>query len=145
MRPHEGIQQNMRAIIAGDRNFTDRTVLDKVMEFAGTLAASNYLAWGVTEVVCGEASGVDTLGKEWALEHGIPVTSFPANWTEHGKAAGPIRNQQMGDYADMLIVIWNPAVSKGSANMFDYARKLGLPVVGYNYTQGSIHLFNINL
>ena len=135
----------MKTIIAGSRNFTDREVLNKVMEFVGTLAANHFLQWGVTEVVCGEARGVDTLGKDWAQDHNIPVASFPADWDTHGRAAGPIRNKQMGDYADMLVVIWNPAKSKGSANMFDYARKLGLPVVGYNYTQGSIHLFNINL
>ena len=117
----------MKTIIAGSRDFTDREVLNNVMEFVGTLSANHFLQWGITEVLCGEAKGVDTLGKEWAQDHNIPVNT-----------------SGMAD-ADMLVVIWNPAKSKGSATMFDYACQVGLPVVGYNYTQGSVHLFNINL
>lgn len=51
---------------------------------------------GVPEVVIeGEAPGADSLGREWAESHGIEVLKFPADWTRHGRAAGPIRNRQM--------------------------------------------------
>jgi hypothetical protein len=34
---------------------------------------------------------------KWAERNLIPVKRFAADWDKHGKAAGPIRNQQMVD------------------------------------------------
>lgn len=70
----------------------------------------------ITEEVCGLASGIDYLGKKWANANEIPVKDFPALWEYEGKAAGPIRNKKMGDYADQAVIIWD-GVSKGSLHM----------------------------
>lgn len=99
----------MKVIIAGSRHmkFSDAWLIPKAVEASG---------FSVTEVVCGLARGADELGRLWAQEHKIPCTKFPADWKKFGKAAGPVRNREMADYADALIVfIWNG--SKGSANM----------------------------
>ena len=86
--------------------------------------ASNFL---ITEVVCGLAKGADTWGAEWARGLNIPVKEFPADWNKYGRAAGPIRNKQMADYADAAIVfIWDN--SRGSKNMIETMQKLGKPV-----------------
>jgi hypothetical protein len=55
------------------------------------------------------------------------VKEFPANWVEHGRAAGPIRNGQMADYADALIAVWD-GKSKGTGNMINQARENRLPL-----------------
>ena len=82
--------------------------------------------WIISEVVCGLARGADTLGKEWAVRHNVQVKDFPADWNKHGKAAGPIRNAQMGQYADAAIVfIWND--SRGSKNMIETMKRLKKP------------------
>ena len=81
----------------------------------------------VSEVVCGEARGVDEMGKKAAQAKNIPVKSFPADWSKHGKSAGPIRNREMAEYADALVAIWD-GKSKGTKNMIDTAKKLGLKV-----------------
>lgn len=52
---------------------------------------------------------------------------FPADWKAHGKAAGPIRNKQMAEYADALLLIWD-GESKGSASMKNEMLKLNKPV-----------------
>jgi hypothetical protein len=123
----------MKLIIAGSRTFDfgwydiDRAIcISRLPEI-------------VTEVVCGTAKGIDLAGKEWANEdwkqdyptssHNgpIPVKEFPADWNTHGKAAGPIRNKQMAEYADALLLIWD-GESKGSANMKREMEKLGKPV-----------------
>ena len=71
----------MKVIIAGSRDIIDyQLVVDTIKE-------SNFI---ITEVVCGEASGVDSLGKKWAIENNIPVKSFPAKWNKFGKSAGYI-------------------------------------------------------
>lgn len=65
--------------------------------------------------------GVDTLGKEWARLHEIPVKFFYADWNTHGKAAGPIRNEEMASYADALILVWD-GKSRGSGDMLQRAK-----------------------
>lgn len=82
--------------------------------------------WGITEVVCGMARGADTWGRMWAEENGIPVKKFPAEWNKFGRAAGPIRNSQMAEYADSLIVFIYSG-SRGSKNMLDTMAKLKKP------------------
>jgi len=97
----------MKTIIAGSRDISNYDLVKY------TTKQSNFT---ITEVVSGTAKGIDSLGEKWAQEQGIPIKKFPANWNEHGKAAGPIRNGQMADYADALILIWD-GKSRGSANM----------------------------
>lgn len=79
------------------------------------------------EVVCGEARGPDTIGKEWAIKNQIPVISFPAEWNKYGKRAGMLRNEQMGDYADVLFAFWN-GTSRGTKHMIDYMTQLNKEV-----------------
>jgi len=60
---------------------------------------------GVTIILSGCAPGADTLGIEWAEAKGIQVARFPADWNTHGRAAGPIRNQQMLDEGKPELVV----------------------------------------
>lgn len=95
-------------------------------------------------VVSGEASGVDTQGKKWAKKNKIPVKKFPAKWIEtlkHPEAvikirrdgkkynalAGHWRNQDMAEYADALLLIWD-GKSHGSRDMKNRAKKLKLKI-----------------
>lgn len=98
----------MKVIVAGCRMFANKDFLYEQMD-----QIYNGL---ITEVVCGMARGVDSLGKSWAIENKISVKEFPANWEKYGKRAGILRNQQMADYADRAVLFWDYA-SKGTANM----------------------------
>lgn len=46
-------------------------------------------------VVVGSTRGVDGDAMRWALKHERTVTVVCARWAEHGKAAGPARNERM--------------------------------------------------
>lgn len=81
----------------------------------------------ITEVVSGTCKGVDQLGEEWAERKGIPVKKFPADWSKHGRRAGPLRNREMAKYADALIAIWD-GKSRGTRSMIDEALREGLEV-----------------
>jgi len=109
----------MKVIIAGGRKINDYAFLKKCIKDSG---------FEITEVVSGGAFGVDSMGERWASENGVPIKEFPANWGLHGKAAGPIRNQQMAEYADALILIWD-GVSKGSRNMLHQAKVQKLKIL----------------
>jgi len=45
----------------------------------------------------GAARGADQVAADVARELGWNILDFPANWEEHGRAAGPKRNQHMVD------------------------------------------------
>ena len=107
-----------RLIVAGDRTFGNYGVVaDAIEEQLGTF----------DEIVSGGARGVDTLGEQWANNHGVKLTVFKAEWNKFGKAAGVIRNRQMAEYADSLLAFLKPT-SKGTKNMITVATKLGLEV-----------------
>lgn len=92
-----------RVIIAGGRDFRDYDLLAKTM---------NHLLSNVRDeitVVCGKARGADTLGEQYAKEHGYSVQYFPADWNKYGKSAGYLRNTEMAKNADALVAFWNGA------------------------------------
>lgn len=51
-------------------------------------------------VMHGDAQAVDRTAAAAAQRRGVPVKAFPADWTAHGKKAGPVRNEQMAEYLD---------------------------------------------
>lgn len=109
----------MKTIIAGSRSITDYDALLRAIGQAG---------WKITEVLSGGTTGVDRMGERWAKENGVPVRMFPADWIKYGKSAGPIRNMQMAEQADALIVLWD-GKSKGAKSMIRIAREVGLPIL----------------
>lgn len=116
----------MRVIIAGSRYFDDYGKLSRVV-----LAVFAHVGVDLdsVEVVSGCCQGADLLGERLAAEHGWPVRQFPANWGKYGRAAGPIRNAQMADYADMCIVFPVAGIScRGTRDMVRVARSRGLLV-----------------
>ena len=109
----------MKTIIAGSRTATYSQTMDAIM--------SRPMPWTITEVVSGCCRGADRDGEHWADDFGIPVQRFPADWRTNGKSAGPIRNRQMAEYADALIVVWDGA-SASTKNMITEAKRRGLRV-----------------
>ncbi|KKM72212.1 hypothetical protein LCGC14_1422810, partial [marine sediment metagenome] len=62
-------------------------------------------------------------GENWANLMRIPVKKFPANWDKYGKQAGFIRNAEMAQYADAVILF--PG-GRGTDHMYNVARSHGL-------------------
>lgn len=111
----------MKLIIAGGRSFE---------------GDEEHLQWlddidnlhKVTEVISGKAPGADYFGEQWAKLRRLPVKAFPAKWHRHGRAAGPMRNRQMAEYADAVALF--PG-GKGTDNMRYQARFYGLKIFEY--------------
>jgi hypothetical protein len=111
----------VKTILAGSRSIGDMGCLHEAIRAAG---------FEITEVVCGEARGVDAMGRWWATQNKVPVASFPARWNEEGLRAGFTRNTRMARYADALIALWDGR-SHGTAHMIAMAVALGLKVYVY--------------
>ena len=108
----------MKVIVAGTRSIADYDRVARAIESA---------PFDVTEIVSGCAPGPDQLGALYGYLNDIPVKEFPAEWDVHGRAAGPIRNQAMSEYADALILIWN-GQSRGSKDMLERAKAENLEI-----------------
>jgi len=126
----------MRTIIAGSRsikNQEDRVYLSRrdgsiaVRLNAYDLVEDAILRskFEISTVLSGTADGVDRMGELWALNNGIPLVFFPANWREHGKKAGFLRNTEMANNADALIAVWD-GESPGTEMMIDLAKRRNL-------------------
>jgi hypothetical protein len=110
----------MKTIIAGSRTFNDAHLLKDKLD-------SYRKEHTITEIVSGGAAGADARGEAYAILNGINIKMFHADWEAHGKAAGPIRNRQMAEYADVLIAVWD-GQSKGTKNMIEEMNKRKKPV-----------------
>lgn len=83
-------------------------------------------------VISGMAKGADTVAIEWAVVNWCQWLEFPANWKEHGKRAGIIRNQQMLDEGKPDLVIAFPG-GRGTRCMIRLAKEAGVPVREISY------------
>lgn len=128
----------MKVIIAGSRSITD------IKYVSGAVRRSKFI---ITEVVSGGAEGVDKLGEEYSRivllkepkifladwkNIDVPGAVIRSNYYgEYNAIAGHQRNEQMGDYADALIAVWD-GVSTGTRHMISYMKKIGKPVFVYS-------------
>lgn len=111
----------MKVIIAGSRTLSDASLIRGLTDMFLT-----NLDVRVGEIVSGAAVGPDKIGETYAALHNIPLILMPADWNRHGKAAGPIRNRQMAEYADMDIVFWD-GQSRGTLNMIKEMSRVKKP------------------
>lgn len=78
-------------------------------------------------IIHGLALGVDKMAEDWGNLHACNIRRFKADWDTHGKAAGPIRNQQMIDQGKPDLIIAFPG-GRGTADMVERARKARIDV-----------------
>jgi len=114
----------MRLIIAGSRDISWEEAYAKIVE----LRIEDHEILFATEIVSGCCpTGADHAGEIYGEFYSIPVTLFKPDWETHGRAAGPIRNKQMAEYGDALLLIWD-GESRGSRNMKYNMKELNKPV-----------------
>lgn len=114
----------MKVIVTGGRDFDNGQLIYRELD-----------RLGITSMATGGCDGVDVIAEQWALGNrkmGIPpraeYRTYQADWKTHGKAAGPIRNQQMLDEFKPDAVVAFPG-GRGTADMVRRAEKAGVKVI----------------
>lgn len=112
----------MIVLVCGSRDWLDEVVIYKYIK---------SLPVG-SEVIQGGARGADLLARDAAHKLQIPYHTYPAQWSRHGRAAGPIRNRQQFDrHAHELdaVTAFHADIysSKGTKDMVNYALGKGVP------------------
>jgi len=83
----------MRILVTGSRDWRNR---DAVWDALADAAARSSTALHDIIVVHGDCpTGADHDAYLWTLATGTTHEPHPADWTTHGRKAGPIRNRQM--------------------------------------------------
>jgi hypothetical protein len=110
----------VRVLVCGGRAFDDAMTL-------GSWLGGIHKNHGIEVLIEGGAPGADFMARKFADWMGIPVETYPADWSL-GKAAGPIRNLQMLEEGrpDLVVAFEGGA---GTRNMVKQARRAGVEVV----------------
>ena len=108
----------MKVIVCGGRNYSDRK---RVFTTLDALHAETP----ITVLMHGDARGADALADDWAAGK-VKTATFTPAWEQHGRAAGPLRNQEMLDAGPDLVVAFPGG--HGTADMIQRAVKVGVPV-----------------
>lgn len=112
----------MRVLVCGDRHWPKH----------GAFAIGNRIAFLPKDavIVHGACRGADTIAANEAATLGYRIEPHPADWTQYGRAAGPIRNQEMLDSGIDLVLAFHPDLdlSKGTKDMVSRATKAGIEV-----------------
>lgn len=111
----------MRVLFTGGRDFTDRAILFLCLDTFDAIIP-------ITEVVVGDARGVDEFVREWARARGKTLYVEKARWKMLGKYAGIERNERM-------VKLWNPELviafpgGRGTKHCVEFSRKSGIEVI----------------
>ena len=123
-----------RIIICGGRHFKDYNALESLVD---SVLVEKGLSNNEVEIVSGHCEGADMLGELYAKNHRIICKVFPAEWTKYGRAAGPIRNSHMIEYASEsaipIVVAFVSPRTKGTTDTVNKAIKRGFSIFRYDY------------
>lgn len=109
-----------KVLVCGGRDYRDTKTFDRAM-----CEIDNHVSIG--EIIHGGANGADTMAGCWGEKYNIPVTVFKADWSRHGRRAGPLRNEQMLAEGKPDYVVAFPG-GRGTAHMVRIAKEAGLKV-----------------
>ena len=113
-----------RVLVCGGRDFADRNAVWRELDLLNTVSPTPLT---IIHGAC--PTGVDAFADTW-MDHrcvSVIVKSYPANWYNLGRAAGPVRKQRMIDEGKPDLVIAFPC-GRGTADMIRRARAAGIEV-----------------
>ena len=104
----------MKLLIVGSRSITEFDFLP-------------YISAEVDTIISGGAKGIDSLAEHYADAHKLSKCIVRPKYELYGRAAPIVRNRQMVDMADSVLVIWD-GKSKGTQYTLKYAQEAGKQV-----------------
>lgn len=112
----------MRVLVCGGREYGNAEAVRAALDILHRQAKHDCMV-----VIQGGARGADYLAREWCSLRAVPYDNYAPDWSIHGNAAGPIRNQRMIDEGKPDLVIAFPG-GKGTADMVRRAKAAGIKV-----------------
>lgn len=99
----------MRIAIVGSRKIVD-------------VDTRKYLSDECDEIISGGAVGVDKCAERYAIENKMKITIFLPEYKRFGRAAPILRNRQIVDAADEVLIFCDGS-SRGTKSVMEYCDK----------------------
>ena len=118
--PSPEVALSITLAVCGGRELDDWALVREAMD-------SIHDSHTIDKLISGGCRGADKLAEDWAHLNLVDTDVYEANFAQHGKSAGPRRNQEMLDLGkpDMLLAF--PG-GRGTADMVRRSIKSGIPV-----------------
>jgi len=110
--------------VTGGRTYDNYTELSQSLDQA--INQLNPAEGTNINIIAGGAKGADALAERYAKERNYGLTVKPADWDQYGDAAGPIRNKEMAELADVGVAFEG---GKGTRNMIKTMEEQGKPLL----------------
>ena len=118
----------LRVLVTGSREFEDRRVINDALDTLARRVRS-------LTVVHGDCPrGADRWTRQWLVANysaDIDHEPHPADWKQHGKQAGFIRNSEMVRLGADLCLAFIRNESNGATHCATEAEKAGIPTIVY--------------
>jgi hypothetical protein len=109
-------------LVTGDRNYINKKLITKffIDEILPNYPTDNY------DFVHGACKGADLLTASVAEKLGYEILGDPANWEKYGRAAGPIRNQELVRMLPSVVLVFHDDLknSKGTRSCLNELAKV---------------------
>lgn len=115
-----------RILVTGSRAWTNVDVVE------AHLASAIYQHVPAVIVHGGCPTGADAIAGNWARRYdylGLTEETWPADWSRHGRAAGPIRNAAMVAAGADVMLAFPLGASRGTRGCMRLAEAAGIRVV----------------
>lgn len=110
-----------RILITGSRDWQDEI---EIMSAIADIAIPPD-GWTLVSGAC--PTGADAIGEAFAEGLGLTVERHPADWAQHGKRAGFVRNAEMVNLGADVCLAFIRNGSKGASMTADIAERAGIP------------------
>lgn len=121
-------QRTRRVLVTGSRTWTDHTVIRTALT----------TVWHPATVLVSGAcpQGADRLCEQCWTHWGGTVERHPADWRQHGRAAGMVRNRHMVQLGAEVCLAFIRGHSRGATHCADLAEQAGIPTRRYHHNTG---------
>lgn len=113
--------ESARVLITGSRTWPDEQQIKDVLDLL-------WIELGPFTLVHGAAKGADQMGEVHQAAQHRPTESHPADWAQHGKRAGYVRNAHMVNRGADLCIAFIHNESRGATMCADLAERAGIHV-----------------
>jgi hypothetical protein len=120
----EALSKDLNIAVTGGRKYDNYTELSQSLDRA--INQLNPTEGTNINIIAGGAKGADALAERYAKERNYGLTVKPADWDQYDKAAGPIRNREMAELADVGVAFEG---GTGTQNMIKTMQEQGKPVL----------------
>ena len=120
-----------RVLVTGSRTWPNPVLIERYLDILYSKVLTVITRCDDMLLIHGDClTGGDAFADAWAIESGVKVRRYPAQWETYGKSAGFKRNRYMVRRGADICVAFIHNNSRGASDCFRLARDAGIPCIG---------------